>query len=143
MGTVAGGVIGMDVGALGGLVVGGGSTIELGPGVVVGAGGGALYGSLAGLATGATLGGEAGDRAEDALLGLLGSSTAAAGSSGPLVWMSKSRHEREGEGTRGKTIEQIREAYKGRLTRGQLNRLIQQVEKLRGQRNKAKRGKCK
>jgi len=37
----------------------------------------------------------------------------------------------------------FREAYKDPLTRDQLNRLIQQLEKFRGPRNKVKRGKCK
>jgi RHS repeat-associated protein len=58
-----------------------------------------------------------------------------------LIWMSKAAHEREGDGTRGKTIQEIIDAFKDKLTPGQLKKLIEKVEKLRGLRNKAKRGK--
>lgn len=54
--------------------------------------------------------------------------------------LSKARDMREGDGTRGKTIEQIRADFKDKLTPGELNKLVQQVEKIRGLRNKQKRG---
>lgn len=52
--------------------------------------------------------------------------------------MSKKQSEREGDGTRGKTIEEIIDVCKGKLTPGQLRRLIEQVQKLRGERNENK-----
>ena len=57
----------------------------------------------------------------------------------PYEWYSKSQHEREGDGTRGKTYDQIREAFKDRLKPGELKKLIEKVQKLRGERNVQKR----
>jgi hypothetical protein len=62
--------------------------------------------------------------------------TADSAESTPLL--SKAWSEREGDGTRGKTIEEITEAYKDKLSEGELKKLIEQVQKLRGERNKNK-----
>jgi hypothetical protein len=109
--------------------------------------GGALAGSAVGATVGGYYGGNAGDVIGDALGAL---ATSAADSINDLagqvrdladgVLMSKSQHEREGDGTRGKTLEEIREAYKDRLSAGELKKLLQKVEKPRGLRNKQKRG---
>ena len=149
VGTIVGGIIGADVGAVGGAAVGGGTTWETGPGVVVGVTGGALAGTVAGAAVGGYYGGNAGDAIGDALGALAASASdeisrfadrvdEAAGG----LFMSKAQHEREGDGTRGKTLEEIREAFKDRLSEGELKKLLQKVEKLRGLRNKQKRD-CK
>lgn len=55
------------------------------------------------------------------------------------VNQAKARDLREGEDTRGKSLDEIREALKDRLTEGELKKKIQQVEKIRGKRNKQKR----
>jgi hypothetical protein len=64
---------------------------------------------------------------------------AAEQSADALRWYSKKQHEREGDGTRGLDYDQIREKFK-HLSPGQLKKLLQQVEKLRGVRNARKRG---
>jgi hypothetical protein len=52
--------------------------------------------------------------------------------------MSKVQNEKEGDGTRGRTPAEIAEAFKDKLSAGQIKKLIEQVEKLRGLRNKSK-----
>ena len=64
--------------------------------------------------------------------------TMSADTAGPTQMMSKMQSEREGDGTRGKTVEEIIEAYKDKLSKGELKKLIEQIQKLRGQRNKNK-----
>jgi RHS repeat-associated protein len=55
--------------------------------------------------------------------------------------MSKAEHDKEGDGTRGKTPAEIAEAFKDKLTAGELKKLLQKVEKFRGKRNVQKRTK--
>jgi RHS repeat-associated protein len=57
-----------------------------------------------------------------------------------IINQSKARDEREGDGTRGKTYDEIREAFKDKLTPGQVKKLIEKVQKIRGERNRQKRG---
>ena len=52
--------------------------------------------------------------------------------------MGKIWDDKEGDGTRGKTIEEIKEAFKDKLSPGELKKLLQKVEKFRGNRNKEK-----
>ncbi len=66
--------------------------------------------------------------------------TAAAACAG-LIYMSKARDEREGDGTRGKSIDEIVEKFKDKLSPGELKKLIEKVQKIRGKRNKQKRKK--
>ena len=56
-----------------------------------------------------------------------------------LMSWSKSRDEREGDGTRGKSYDEVRELFKDKLSAGELNKLIQKLQKLRGERNQQKR----
>jgi hypothetical protein len=74
--------------------------------------------------------------AASAARGEIAISVGAVVASAPL--MSKVHNEKEGDGTRGKTLEEIAEAFKDKLTPGQLKKLLEQVEKLRGLRNKSK-----
>jgi hypothetical protein len=52
-----------------------------------------------------------------------------------IINQSKNAHEREGDGTRNKTADEIKEAFKDKLTPGELKKLLQKVEKLRKERN--------
>lgn len=56
-----------------------------------------------------------------------------------LINMSKARDSREGDGTRNLDYDGIRQKFKDKLSKGPLEKLIQQVQKQRGERNAQKR----
>ena len=56
-----------------------------------------------------------------------------------LINWAKARDEREGDGTRGKSYDEIKEAFKDKLTSGELRKLLEKVQKIRGERNRQKR----
>ncbi len=57
----------------------------------------------------------------------------------PGNWFAKGGRDREGDGTRGLTQEQIIEKFKDRMTAGQLKELLKRVDKFRGNANREKR----
>jgi hypothetical protein len=59
---------------------------------------------------------------------------------GDLIGWSKSWSDKEGDGTRVLDYDEIRKKFKDRLTEGELQQLIKQVQKFRGERNIRKRG---